>query len=202
MKIRLLKSRLGDLLQQRNLLLSLVVGLLIINFTQALFTLFRSERIIVVPPDINQEFWLEQNKVSPVYLEEMALFFADLILESSPSSAAYKREIILRHTISSGYGPLKIRLLEDEKRLKKEHVTTSFQANSVKVNPSKLNVELTGDLHRFVGEKRISQSRDTYQFKFDYRHGRLQIKSFKLIASDQPLVAPDESIRSNKNDDM
>lgn len=188
MKTRLLNSRLGDLLQQRNLLLSLVVILLGINFTQALFTLFRSERIVVVPPDINREFWVEKNKVSASYLEEMALVFANFILESSPESAAYKREIILRNTASESYGPLKIRLLEDEKQLKKEHVATSFQANSVKVNPNKLSVELTGDLLRFVGDKRISQSRDTYQFQFDYRVGRLLIKSFKLVASDESPV--------------
>lgn len=188
MKLRLLNSRLGDLLHQRNLLLSLVAALLVINFTQALFTFFRNERIVVVPPDIRREFWLEKNKVSASYLEEMGLFFANLILESSPESAAYKRDIILRHTTSEGYGPLKIQLLEDEERLKKEHVTTSFQANSIRVDSHKLVVELGGDLLRFVGEKRISQSRDTYQFQFDYRHGRPLIKSFKLIKSDSSQV--------------
>lgn len=200
MKLRLLNTRLGDLLQQRNLLLTLVTILLLINFTQALFTLLRNERILVVPPDIHQEFWMEKNQVSPSYLEEMALFFAALILESSPESAAYKREIILRHATTNGYGPLKIRLLEDETRLKKEHVTTSFQSNAIKVMPHSLSVEITGDLLCFVGEKRISQSRDTYQFQFEYKSGRLLIRSFKLIASDKPFVDPDKSIRSNPDD--
>lgn len=184
MKIRLFNTRLGDLFHQRNLLLSLVAVLLVINGIQALFTLFRNERIIVVPPDLSQKIWLEKNKVSASYLEEMALVFADLILESSPTSAAYKRDIILRHTVSEGYGALKRTLLEDEKRLKKEHVTTSFQANAIKVDPHKLIVDISGDLLRFVGEKRISQSRDTYRFQFDYKVGRLLIKSFKLIATD------------------
>jgi conjugal transfer pilus assembly protein TraE len=183
MKIRLLNHRLGDLLHQRNLLLSLSVGLMSLNFTQALFTLFHRERIIVMPPDLKQEVWLEKNKVSASYLEEMALFFADLILESSPESTAYKRDIILRNTVSEGYGPLKAHLLSDEERLKKDHVTTSFQANSAKVDPHHLTVELTGDLLQFVGEKRVSQSRDRYQFQFAYKAGRLLIKSFKLLSS-------------------
>ena len=184
MKIRLLNTRLGDLLHQRNLLLALIASLLVINGIQALFTLFRNERVIVVPPDLNQEVWLEKNKVSASYLEEMALVFAYLILESSPESAAYKREIILRYAASDGYGALKRRLVEDEQRLKKDHVTTSFQANSLKVDSPKLTVDLTGDLLRFVGEKRIAQSRDTYRFQFDYHHGRLFIKSFKLLTTD------------------
>src|SRR5690606_39174428 len=108
----------------------------------------------------------------------------NLILESSPESAAYKRDIILRNTVSEGYGPLKTKLLEDEARLKKEHLTTSFQANSIKVDPENLLVELTGVLLHFVGEKRVTQTRDTYQFEFIYRHGRLLIKAFKLVTSD------------------
>lgn len=184
MKIRLLNSRLGDLLHQRNFLLALVAALLVINLTQALLTFVRSERIIVMPPDIKQEVWIEKRQVSPSYLEEMALFFASFILESSPESAAYKRDIILRNTISEGYGALKTKLLEDEARLKKEHLTTSFQASSVKVDPEKLVVELTGNLLHFVGEKRVTQMQDTYQFEFVYQHGRLLIKSFRLIKSE------------------
>lgn len=185
MNLRLLNGRLHHLLQQRNLLLSLAAALLLINFTQSLFTLFHRERIIIVPPDVRREFWIEKNKVSASYLEEMGLFFANLILESSPESAAYKRDIILRNTAAGGYGLLKAQLLRDEEQLKKEHVTTSFQASSITVNPDKLIVNLTGDLLRFVGEKRISQSRDTYQFQFDYQHSRLLIKSFNLLKTDQ-----------------
>jgi conjugal transfer pilus assembly protein TraE len=187
MKHQLSNSRLGSLVHQRNLFLVLIAALLIITFTQALFTLFRSERIVVVPPDLKQEVWLEQNTVSSAYLEEMTLVYASLILESSPESAAYKRDIILRHTSPESYGALKRRLVEDEQRLKREHVTTSFQPNGIKVDSSLLTVEVTGDLLRFVGEKRISQSRDTYQFQFEYKAGRLSIKAFKLIASDKPI---------------
>jgi conjugal transfer pilus assembly protein TraE len=187
MKHQLSKGRLGNLIHQRNLFLVLIAALLMITFTQALFTLSRSERIVVVPPDLKQEIWLEQNTVSSAYLEEMALVYASLILESSPESAAYKRDIILRHTSPESYGALKRRLIEDESRLKKEHVTTSFQPNGIKVDSSHLTVDVTGDLLRFVGEKRISQSRDTYQFQFEYKAGRLSIKAFQLIGSDKPI---------------
>ncbi len=184
MKARLLNHRLGDLLHQRNFLFSLVAALLLLNFTQAILVLFKSERVVVVPPEVKREFWLEKNQVSAGYLEEMALFFADLILESSPESTTYMREIILRNTVAQGYGALKSRLLEDERRIKKDRVVTSFRPNSVKVNSSRLIVTILGDLMSFVGEKRISQSRDTYQFQFVYQHGRLLIQTFKLIRSE------------------
>lgn len=185
MKFKLLYGRLDYILHQRNALFFLVVTLLILNFLQAIAVFFKRERVVVMPPEITQEFWVEKNRVSQSYLEEMTLFFAGLILEISAESASYKRDIILRNTVPEGYGALKTKLIEDERRLKKEHVVTSFQPNTVKIVLGKMTAEITGDLSRFVGEKRISQSRDTYSFTFLYRHGRLLIKSFQLIRSDK-----------------
>lgn len=185
MKLQLQSSRLEDLWQKRNLLLFFTSFLLITNLTQAVLSLFKNERVIVVPPDLHQEYWLEKHRVSASYLEEMGLYFASLLLDNSPSNIAFKREIILRQAVEHAYGPLKRRLLEDEDRIKKENVATSFQPNLVKVDPNHMSVEITGDLLRYVGEKRISQSRDVYTFVMVYRHGRLLIESFKLIRSDQ-----------------
>jgi len=181
MKQTLHKYRLKDLLQQRNLLLFLIMGLLMLNVMQATLALFRDERIVVIPPDSRQEFWVLKDKVSASYLEEMSVFFADLILETTPSGAAFRRDIILRHASPRGYGDLKTKLLEDEKRLKKAHLSTSFQPMDIKVDPNRLSVEITGDLTRYIGNKRISQARDTYRFEFEYKHSRLLIKSFSLI---------------------
>lgn len=185
MKFKLLNHRLGDLLQQRNLLLGVGLGLFGLNLIQSLSALLRDERIVVVPPEVKQSFWVQRNAVSAAYLEEMALFYADLILEMSPASAAYKREVILRNTAPSHYGALRTKLLEDEKRLKKEALTTSFEPLGVKVNPKALTVEVTGDVLQFVGEKKIAQSRDTYAFGFVYRQGRLLINSFKKVRSEK-----------------
>lgn len=184
MNLRLFNARLLNLLHQRNALLALTVGLLGLNFIQALALWVKDDRVIVVPPDVRQEFWVQKNKVSKTYLEEMALLYADLLLETTPKGAAYRREIILRNTSPQGYGRLKAQLIEEEKRITKENLSTSFQANSIKINPQTLSVQVTGDLRRYVGEKFISQSRDTYRFEFEYKQGRLLIKSFKLLGGE------------------
>jgi conjugal transfer pilus assembly protein TraE len=185
MKFQLRSDSLGDLRYQRFLLLVFTSFLLITNLTQAVLSLSQNERIVVVPPDLHQEYWVDKNRVSASYLEEMGLYFGHLLLDNSPSNMGFKREIILRQTVEHAYGPLKRQLMEDEARIKKESVVTSFQASAVKVDPNKMSVEITGDLLRYVGEKRISQSRDVYSFAMVYRYGRLLIESFKLIRSDQ-----------------
>ena len=188
MRLSLMNARLGHILHQRNALLTLSFGLLALNILQAFLVLGKDERVVVVPPDVRQEFWVQKHTVSASYLEEMAIVYADLILENTPSGAAFRRDIILRHAASSGFGALKAKLLADEKRFKKEHLSTSFQANKVIVDPKKLRVEVQGDLVRYVGNKRISQSRDVYEFIFTYHRGRLLIQSFQLL-------------KSNKNED-
>lgn len=183
MKAFVLNVRLAHLLKQRNIFVAISFLLLCTNLLQVFLLLCKDERLIVVPPDIRQEFWIQKNKVSASYLEEMAVFYADLILENTPNGAAFRRDIVLRHAASSSFGTLKTQLLEDEKRLKKEHLSTSFQPNTIKVTPQKLTVHITGDLICYVGKKRISQSKDTYKMTFTYSRGCLRIETFTLLES-------------------
>ena len=185
MNVKLFNSRLGSLLQQRNFLVSLVAILIGLNLIQAVSLVFTDDKSIVVPADLRQEVWMKGNKVSTTYLEEMGIVYADLILEVTPKGAVYRRDVILRNSSASRHGSLKQKLVEEEKRLKKRNLSTSFQANSVKVDQNKLSVEIKGDLVRYVGEKKISRSRDVYRFEFEFHRGRLLIKSFKLIKSDK-----------------
>lgn len=185
MNIKLFNHRLGNLLKQRNALAALTGVALLLNLIQASALLLRDETVVVVPADLRQEVWMKGTKVSKSYLEEMAILYADLILETTPKGAAYRREIILRNASPKGYGALKQKLLEEEKRLKKQNLSTSFQANRITVNATKLMVEVHGDLIRYVGQKPVSRSRDVYQFTFELHRGRLLITSFKLIKSDK-----------------
>lgn len=185
MKIQLFSNRLDDLKQKRNVYLLFACLLLMSNLLLVALTFCRNERVVIAPPQVSQTYWVESNRVSASYLEEMALFYGFLLLDTSPANAVYKRDMILKETAPHAYGTLKAKLVEEENRIKKENVSSSFQANEVKANPNTMVVELTGDLVGYVGEKRISQSRDTYQLKFLYQYGRLLIESFQLIRSDK-----------------
>ncbi|MBL0941397.1 MAG: type IV conjugative transfer system protein TraE [Alphaproteobacteria bacterium] len=183
MKLLLLNARLRDIVAQRNSLLLICVSLLLIVFVQALYTLFKSEHVVIVPPEITQSFWVEKGRVSANYIEEMALFFATLILDNSAGSCAYQRDVLLRYAVPEAYGRLRAMLLEDEERFKKEQLSTSFKPASIQVNPKTLIAEITGDLISYVGQKRLSQVRESYRFAFTYKQGRLLIQSFEAIRS-------------------
>lgn len=183
MKLVLLNARIRDVVAQRNSLLTVCFSLLLIAFVQALYTLFKSEHVVVVPPETKQSFWVERNRVSASYIEEMALFFATLILDASAGSAAYQRDVVLRYAVPESYGRLRAMLLEDEERYKKEQLSTSFKPASVQVDAKNLTAHITGDLVSYVGQKRLSQVRETYRFQFVYKQGRLLIQSFEAVRS-------------------
>jgi conjugal transfer pilus assembly protein TraE len=91
----------------------------------------------------------------------------------------------MRYVVPQAYGAFKAKLLEDEKRLKSNHLSTRFAPSDVMISPERLSVEITGELMGYVGDKKISQVRETYRFQFQSQSGRLLIKSFTLVKSDQ-----------------
>ncbi len=184
MRLRLNTARLQHLIHQRNIFVGLSAALLGVNTLLAFKNFSHQERIIIVPPDVHQSFWVEGNRVSNHYLEEMSLFFAHLLLDNSEASALFNRDVILRYAQPESYGVLKTQLLEDEQRYKKEQLSTSFKPSVVQVDNKKMTAEITGDLLSYVGSKKISQNRETYRFHFQYDHGRLQIISFQLIKTE------------------
>ena len=51
--------------------------------------------------------------------------------------------------------------------------------------PEKYQGTPIGDLMEYVGDKRISQGRETYRIQFENRSGRLLIEGFHVVKSDR-----------------
>jgi conjugal transfer pilus assembly protein TraE len=176
--------KLGNLTFQRNALAGLASVLLIIALLQTIFLFLKNEKIIILPPETKQSFWVEGNKFSPIYLEEQAIFFAHLLLDVSASNILSQGEILLRYTDSSAHEILKTRLFREEARLKRDNVSMKFEMVECEVFPNQLMLELSGDLHAYVAHKKISTHRETYRVQFTSKSGRLFLKSFEVIKSD------------------
>jgi conjugal transfer pilus assembly protein TraE len=183
MKHLLSEHRLKDLLKQRNMSLVLCAALVGINLLQALALFFKNEHVVIMPPEVKQAFWVERNKASSAYLEEMAVFLSGLALSVSPSSAAFQREVLLRYATPEAYSPLKAQLMQEETKLKKENIATVFRPHSAKIEMTSNRVELTGDLLTYVGDRRVTQARETYEMVFSLNRGQLQLKSFKCLGN-------------------
>jgi conjugal transfer pilus assembly protein TraE len=184
MKYLLQKSRLQHLIQYRNGYLVLASGSLVLNILLVVFLFFMigRERIVVVPPEINKAFWLTSNRVSPDYLSEMVLYLNSLSFNLTPANANMQHRVLLRYVDPSYYETVKIKFIEIEDRVKKEHITMAFYPSEPpKVDANKLIARITGDLQYTVGDIQLPPQRVTYQYGFRYTQGRLTLTSFPEV---------------------
>lgn len=181
MKLQFKEKRLTNLNFQRNSLLGLSAVLMGVVFLQTILLFFKNDRVIIMPPETKQSFWVEGNRFSPVYLEEQGLYFAHLLLDVSVSNILSQGEILLRYVDPKYHGDFKKRLLEDEQRLKKDNLSLMFTPIECEVFPDHLMVELTGDLNGYVGNKKVTTNRETYRFEFSNHKGRLFLKKMSVV---------------------
>lgn len=175
------RNRINYLLSQRNILLGITASLIVILLLVASFLFLRSERVIIIPPETKQTFWVEGNKFSDSYLEEMATFFAHLLLDVTPASFDINGQIVLRSVSPESYSFVKSKLLKSIQKVKKENASTIFIPQKSFIYGNKLEVHLIGLMRHFIGGKEISAYVEKFVIRFSAHKGRLFISSFDLL---------------------
>ncbi len=181
MKFNLAKKRLTNFEYQRNMLLGLTATLLLLLMILSLSLFFKSERVIVLPPEVRREFWVEGNRFSPEYLEEMAMYFIHLSFDVNQTTLPYNTEILSRYADVETANYLRTKHEKDIKKLKNNDASTTFEVQEVVVYPDRNVVQVSGLLNKYVSNRKISDSRDIYEVRFKTYRGRLFFKSIKKI---------------------
>lgn len=178
MKKYLQTHRIKGLLSQRNMLLTGASGLLLSNILLTFFLFQKSDRIVVIPPEIKEQFWVEQNLVSPGYLQEWTLFFTHLLLDNHPGSIRFNNNIILRNIVPESYTALKQQLEEEADKYASKKLITMFAPIKVDVDIHKMSAVIKGKFISKIGERTIKEKEETYEFTYKYQYGKLLIKTF------------------------
>ena len=184
MKHLLHKARMDHLIARRNGYLLLAMGSILLNMVLG-FGIVKSmgyQKIILVPPVIERPSWVTSYQVSPEYLSGMSLFLANLLLNVTPANATMQHELFLRYVDSSYYETFKTAFIAQEKRLKKEHMTMSFQLSNIKVNTNKFIAQVSGDVTFMMGNTTLPSKHLTYAITFNYHLGQLKVTSFDEVA--------------------
>ena len=177
----------GDLkeLRQRNRALALTLGGVISGLLIALLIIVKligMERTIVVPPTINKTFWVTQDRVSKEYLEQMASFVAWLILDVTPATVDWKKDVLLNYAAPEQHGALKSRQEVEAERLKRINASTFFLPQQLVANDQDQTVAIRGRLRTQVNGQETATDTKAYLAEFQYAGGRVHLKAFKEIA--------------------
>lgn len=181
MKYSYATKRMTNYEYQRNVLLGLNGVLLVILLIMSLSLFFKKERIVVLPPEVRREFWVEGNRFSSEYLEEMATYFLHLSLDVNQETLNYNTRVLMRYADVSTCNYLREKFAKDIKKLKSNNASTSFDVKELTVYPEQNTVRAKGVLNRYCGSKCINSSKEIYEVRFKTYRGRLFFKKIKKI---------------------
>jgi conjugal transfer pilus assembly protein TraE len=170
--------------QKLTLLASLALNIVIALIA---FRLIGLERIILVPPTIHKSFWVESDKVSSEYLEQMGYFLVQLVLNVTPQSVDYQSKLLLQYAAPASYGEIKTAMAVTGERLKRDGAATVFSPRTLNVDERALKVSVQGQLTTFISDRRVSEVSKSYLIELQYALGKITIKSFKETNANDPL---------------
>jgi conjugal transfer pilus assembly protein TraE len=169
-------------MRRRNRGLGLSVGGLTTALLACLviiLNLIGTERTIVVPPSIDKTFWVTKDRASHEYLEQMGSFIAWLILDVTPTSIDWKKDVLLNYVAPDQHGAMKSRQEVEAERLKRINASTSFLPQQLVANETNQSVVVRGRLRTQVNGQETALETKAYLAEFQYTGGRIHLKAFK-----------------------
>ncbi len=170
-------------------LLALLLGSMFTNLVLAAFAFRMSghERIVLVPPTVHKTFWVEDERVSAEYLEQMAYFLMQLTLDVTPQSIEHQSKVLLQYAAPAAYGELRTALSSAAERVKRDGAATVFSPRDLTVDERSLKVGIRGQLTTFISDRRVSDVAKGYAVEFQYTAGQIFLKSFRETNPNDPL---------------
>ena len=189
MKLTWLREDIASARRATTFLVVLLTGSMLVNLVLAVFAvrLAGHERVVVVPPTINKTFWVESDRVSAEYLEQMGYFLMQLTLNVTPVSVDHQSRVLLQYAAPASYGELRTALMAAAERLKRDGASTVFSALDLAVDERALRVGVRGQLTTFVSDRRVSEVSKGYAIELQYSGGRVFLKSFRETNPNDPL---------------
>jgi conjugal transfer pilus assembly protein TraE len=151
----------------------------------------RTHREVLIPPEVTKTFWVESNKASGTYLEQMGLFILRTAFDVTPVSAEYQMRQLLKYVAPASYGSMEAHLMEQAKRIAQNNVSTFFSPTGISVDEKAQRVRFNGVLKTILGDRTVSETPKLYEIAFAMSNGRLYLTEIgELDEQGKPVGAP------------
>jgi type IV conjugative transfer system protein TraE len=137
---------------------------------------------------MTKEFWIERDRVSPEYVEQMGVFIATLVGNLSPGNAEFNVSMLVKHYLDPGSNnPEAMReLLGQAAYIKKNNITQAFFPSSISiVDAANMKVRVEGSNIINIGTARISGEKVSYLIKFNARDYKLYVEEFTIESKEK-----------------
>ncbi|MCK6431585.1 MAG: type IV conjugative transfer system protein TraE [Burkholderiaceae bacterium] len=146
-----------------------------------LYAVLGRERTVLVPPVIEKSFWVQHDKVSASYLEQMASFMAYLVLDTSPHAVDWKGRLLLQYAAPKDAPAFQQKLGVEATRVKQLNATTVYSIKGLAPDEKTMSVRMSGTLATYVNDQRVSDVAKAYRLKFTYTGNRILLQSFEEV---------------------
>ena len=151
------------------------------------------ERVVLVPPALHKTFWVEAERASPEYLEQMGYFLAQLTLNVTPQSVEHQSRLLLQYAAPASWGELRTAMAANADRIKRDGASTVFSPQDLQVDEATQRVGLRGLLTTFISDRRVSEVSKGYAIELQQTNGRIFLKTFRETNPNDPLETQSRS---------
>jgi conjugal transfer pilus assembly protein TraE len=192
----------------KTIFLFLMVCSMSANFILAVMALQvkNTHRETLVPPTINKTFWVDGEKVSTEYLEQMGKFIADLALSSTPLNCDTQKTLLLKYVSPASYSSIRTQLDANCKIIKDLRMALYFNITDVITQEGTNQIVFRGVMNRWLGDKKLGNKATAYRVAFVYAGGKIMLKGIDEVDArtgnvfDEAAVikTPDDEIRTKQ----
>ena len=177
--------------------LLLISGAANIGLISLTYSAIGRERTVIIPPEVQKSFWVDNSRVSKEYLEQMATWILDLETSVTGHNIDWKHNQVLKYVIPSSYTKLKAYMNGVSVAYHRDNLATVFNVHTMHIEQDKLRVTFTGILTTFMGDRKIVDNRKTYIIEFLYTGTKLYLKTFEEAAADDATRTVTEARAAN-----
>jgi type IV conjugative transfer system protein TraE len=179
MNMQTLNTHLNTIRSQRNSLLVLASGLLIINVFLSL-TVFSKKSEVLVVPYLAKEFSVGASP-SESYIRQMSDIHLHDLLNITPTNVAEKKARILKYTEETSWNDVNHyfnNLIEDYTKF---NLTSFYTPKKIEIDTQQLTVLTSGILSLRYGLKGQEEKEKTYLLTYSFINGILLLKEFREV---------------------
>lgn len=136
MKTRQFKKGLLQMSAENSTLKWFVIGLLGVVAIQAATLMSRSQVVTIVPPNLTQTTWLDENAASAPYMRAWAVYVAQSLGNANPTSVDMVKDAIGPFLDAKIYTEMMKRIDDQIDQIKRDRISLYFTPNRVITDPT------------------------------------------------------------------
>lgn len=177
------KAQVASLLGTQSVLRFALGAMVIVTLGMlyALIQMAGTTKTVVVPPNIEDPFWVTQEQIDPEYVETLGSFLVSLSYNVTPSSVEYQTKKLLKWVHPKVHGELETEMARLAKRIQRENVSMYFSPSRILTDtggdgiPS---VAVVGEVTRKVGSTETRREQIAVVMRFTIAAGKVYLTAF------------------------